>query len=554
MASNISDYLVTDDLTILLGLIGATVFLLRNLYKPQPLVHPILLGRQSDVARVRNPNESAVYRNYGTGLMGRFPLRPAKDVQTTADFVKIDSDAPRTLWSTKITNSRLQERISAFGTGLIRLAGLQPNESNVLLALNDGLEFLITDLALASYSIHSLTLSSLTLMSPVLEAHPLSVIITHAEFVSHILELIYDADGQQQYTIIVVGEPTSKTLASVSSKVKVLLWSDVERDGTRADKAFAPQPKPSDVYTTSFFATKDGQVHGAELTHENFTAGVAAVRALLPLSNTISPLDTIVSSHSLSTAYGRAIAYTAIYEGTSFATLDSSKIYVEEDAHFSKDVKDVRSAMRFPIPPPTILFINPDHLKSLTSSILGVAKKSWLLFSIAWRHKIAGLTEGFVTKDSLWDRLLFDTARARVVDECAGSLRGIVVAGGRLDASELPSARIALSIPIVNAYVHPAVTAPVLASHPLDLQEFPDTADKSAHVGPPSINLETKLTGVDDASVEAGGDPVGLLLVRGPPVGKVVGLSSEAPKLEEDWIATGEQARVQTNGSFKILS
>lgn len=125
---------------------------------------------------------------------------------------------------------------------------------------------------------------------------------------------------------------------------------------------------------------------------------------------------------------------------------------------------------------------------------------------------------------------------------------------GRLDASELPSARIALSIPIVNAYVHPAVTAPVLASHPLDLQEFPDTADKLAHVGPPSINLETKLIGVDDASVEAGGDPVGLLLVRGPPVGKVIGLSSEAPKLEEDWIATGEQARVQTNGSFKILS
>ncbi len=88
--------------------------------------------------------------------------------------------------------------------------------------------------------------------------------------------------------------------------------------------------------------------------------------------------------------------------------------------------------MKFPIPPPTILFINPDHLKSLTSSILGVAKKSWLLFSVAWRHKIAGLTEGFVTKDSLWDRLLFDTARARVVDECAGSLRGIVVAEGKI--------------------------------------------------------------------------------------------------------------------------
>jgi long-chain acyl-CoA synthetase len=68
---NISDYVVTDDLTILLALIAATTFLLNNLYKPQPLVHPILLGRQSDVGRARNPGESAVYRNYGTGLMGR---------------------------------------------------------------------------------------------------------------------------------------------------------------------------------------------------------------------------------------------------------------------------------------------------------------------------------------------------------------------------------------------------------------------------------------------------------------------------------------------------
>lgn len=57
-----AQFLVTDDLTILLGLIAATVFLLSNFYRPQPLVHPILLGRQSDIARVRNPTESAVYR------------------------------------------------------------------------------------------------------------------------------------------------------------------------------------------------------------------------------------------------------------------------------------------------------------------------------------------------------------------------------------------------------------------------------------------------------------------------------------------------------------
>ncbi|KJA27238.1 hypothetical protein HYPSUDRAFT_35859, partial [Hypholoma sublateritium FD-334 SS-4] len=75
MSFSLSDYVVTDDLTILLALIAATVFLLANLYKPQPLVHPILLGRQSDVGRARKPGESAVYRNYSTGLMGRVRTR-----------------------------------------------------------------------------------------------------------------------------------------------------------------------------------------------------------------------------------------------------------------------------------------------------------------------------------------------------------------------------------------------------------------------------------------------------------------------------------------------
>ena len=59
----------TDGLTVVLGIVAAGAFLLHSFLTPQSLVHPILLGRQSDVDRVRKPRESAVYRNYGTGLM-----------------------------------------------------------------------------------------------------------------------------------------------------------------------------------------------------------------------------------------------------------------------------------------------------------------------------------------------------------------------------------------------------------------------------------------------------------------------------------------------------
>jgi long-chain acyl-CoA synthetase len=56
-----------DDVTIALVLGVLTVYAVKSILRPNPLAHPLLLGRQSDVARVRNAGESASYRNYGVG-------------------------------------------------------------------------------------------------------------------------------------------------------------------------------------------------------------------------------------------------------------------------------------------------------------------------------------------------------------------------------------------------------------------------------------------------------------------------------------------------------
>lgn len=72
------------------------------------------------------------------------------------------------------------------------------------------------------------------------------------------------------------------------------------------------------------------------------------------------------------------------------------------------------------------------------------------------------------------------------------------------------------------------------------------------------MNIEVKLAGVDDNVIENGGDPVGMLLIRGPSVGKhlsnddYVSIPSEDDK--EGWIATGVRAKVQTNGAFQVLA
>lgn len=170
-----------------------------------------------------------------------------------------------------------------------------------------------------------------------------------------------------------------------------------------------------------------------QFTHANFTSGITAIRALFPPSVALSTLDTIVSGHSLSTPFGRAVAYTALYECASFATLDSTKIYDHQFKDFPHDLKDVLSASKLPIPSPTVLFMDPAHLESITSSIITRAKNSFLMYPFGWRHKLSALTEGFLSKESLWDRTLFDGARDHALGGMAGTLKATVISGGKLD-------------------------------------------------------------------------------------------------------------------------
>lgn len=150
----------------------------------------------------------------------------------------------------------------------------------------------------------------------------------------------------------------------------------------------------SDIFTVSFFPGENGQPHATQLTHENLTAGIAATESLLPATNGVTSLDTIISSHTLSSAYGRCIAYTAIYKGSSFATLENTRIF--DRVHGEPDVQkpileDLKGLARYPIPSPTILFTKPDLLEAVTSAIEGEAKRSGLLYRLASSHKRSGI-------------------------------------------------------------------------------------------------------------------------------------------------------------------
>ena len=100
-------------------------------------------------------------------------------------------------------------------------------------------EFVIADLALAKHSIVSITLSSRRLLSRVLEDHPPSAIIVGADFLPHVLELIYDA-RERDHKVIVVGRTDTDIRPKAASEVQVLNWTQVEADGAQVANVAAP--------------------------------------------------------------------------------------------------------------------------------------------------------------------------------------------------------------------------------------------------------------------------------------------------------------------------
>jgi long-chain acyl-CoA synthetase len=93
-------------------------------------------------------------------------------------------------------------------------------------------DFVVTDLALASQSIPTFTISSLSLLSTVLESHPPSAIVTNAEFLPHVLELIYDSNEHNHHTVIVAGElDAGKDYAKIAKHVNLIKFADIEKSG-----------------------------------------------------------------------------------------------------------------------------------------------------------------------------------------------------------------------------------------------------------------------------------------------------------------------------------
>lgn len=86
--------------------------------------------------------------------------------------------------------------------------------------------------------------------------HPTSVIIATAEFVPRVLDLICKSEANKTHiAVIVVGEVSHQMTAGVAGNIRLLRFSDVERNGYRADRVLTSPPRMFIIYTPEYDIT-----------------------------------------------------------------------------------------------------------------------------------------------------------------------------------------------------------------------------------------------------------------------------------------------------------
>ena len=86
-------------------------------------------------------------------------------------------------------------------------------------------------------------MSSSAVPPSIFDKYPASAIITNADFVPRLLDLIYKSNARtDSYTIIVVGEVDHQIMPGVASNLRILPFDDVERGGYRMDRVVMPIP------------------------------------------------------------------------------------------------------------------------------------------------------------------------------------------------------------------------------------------------------------------------------------------------------------------------
>ncbi|KJZ77776.1 hypothetical protein HIM_02953 [Hirsutella minnesotensis 3608] len=448
-----------------------------------------------------------------------------------------------------LTYAQVAQRRKDFGAGLAEIhhrAGISKDKYGVGLWSQNRPEWHITDLALASQSLYTVSLYE------TLGPDATEYIINHAELPSvvcslpHIPTLLKLAPRLPTLKLIVSldplddGEPASHTKAAVLNEmaaqhgIQVYSMQQVEEIGAACGRPMRPAGW-DDISTINYTSGTTGAPKGVVLTHGNAVSANSASR----LSCNVSQDDVHLSYLPLAHIYGRLVDQSALAEGAALGffrgdilgLVDDMKLlqptgFISVPRLFNRFNSAIRTAT-----------VEADGVRGALSRQVINTKKANM-------RAPPGKSSN---KHFLYDRIWTPKVKAAVGLQKAHSM---ISGSAQLDPDVQEFLRAAFAVNFAQGW---GMTETYAVG---TLQVNGDFS--IGNVGGPMGAVEACLESVPEFeyTVDDKPNPRGELLVRGPSIFREYYKNEEETKksLEADgWFHTGDIAEVDSLGRFKII-
>ncbi|CAM6003351.1 unnamed protein product, partial [Sphagnum balticum] len=342
------------------------------------------------------------------------------------------------------------------------------------------------------------------------------------------------------------GKDVVKDLLIANPQITLQSWADFEKTGaTKPDTKMQPATK-KDLYIVCYTSGTTGNPKGVMLTHANilscphaFLLRASHVEPLGPGKISISylPLAHIFEQvvHMCVLYRGGAIGF---YRGNTLKLLDDVKVRCRSVLMFHQNVQALKPHL-FPIVP-RLLSRLYDKVQSNVSKSNALAQ--WL-YHTAYANKLSKLKRGVITRNTIWDSLIFKKIQA----EIGGNVEVMITGAAPISGEVLEMCRVTLGCAIIEGYGQTECSAACSVTMIGDAT--------TGHVGPPIPCNTIKLMDVPDMQYYAR-DNKGEVCIRGANV--MVGYYKEPEKTAEaldadGWLHTGDVGMWLPNGTLKII-
>ncbi|ORX84997.1 long-chain-fatty-acid--CoA ligase 5-like protein [Anaeromyces robustus] len=438
-----------------------------------------------------------------------------------------------------ITYAEAEQKRNGLGSAFIDYYKFAPKGDKMVgIYLKNSPEWLLVDEACSAYSIISVPMYDTfdkEALAYIIEHSELSLIVTSNKFLSRLLE-ISEQSNILKHIIVIEDEIEESYKETCQSRgITIRTFNENITYGLEHLQEHVP-PKPDDVCTICYTSGTTSKPKGVIVTHKNMVGTDAAFFQLIPDPLKFNHKDTHLCYLPLAHMFERCITHAMVGYGMKIAFFSGNP------KDLVKDIQEVQPVV-FPAVPRVLLRIYDTINQTIEKSNIAVKT----MFNVAFNQKKKLLEKGCVTRNTIWDKIVFKKIQVLL----GNNLKLILSAAAPIESKVMDFFRIIFGVNVIEGYGATETSACGILTLIGDY-----TSPYGHHVGPPFPSLEIKLVAVPEMDYYPTDDqPRGEVCFYGTNVTKGYYKNEEETKkvFIDGWFHTGDIGVILPNKALKII-